>query len=288
MLFHAKLKPHHLNTLPDLQRNPRHPPSSRLLTHHTPPPLQPLRPPPIQRLRHETHMLHARLLLATRQALLGRNLSLLLHLPKMRVLRVEDEFGRGAGFAGMLRLLLCGRGRRELLLLLWRQAVGGFGRRAGDFGHAAGVGGGEFRGRGGEEVGRVGVDEGGGCGGGDAWFFARAAAALRSLVLLGEESGGEFGVVGDALDHAFHEEEFAFGVEFIESAPGFGDVGEGFAAVAVGCCCLCFLQGGFDAFCVGPAAEDGFFRGCYDGSVGALLGLRRAVFGFGVEDAVLW
>ena len=71
---------------------------------------------------------------------------------------------------------------------------------------------------------------------------------------VGEEGGGEFGVVGDALEHGFEEEEFAFGVEFVEAAPGFGDTREGFAFCAVGGCGLGFLEGGLDAFGVGAAA----------------------------------
>ena len=73
---------------------------------------------------------------------------------------------------------------------------------------------------------------------------------------LWEEGGGEFGVVGDAVEHGFEEEEFAFRVELVEAAPGFGDAREGFALCAVGGCCLGFLEGGLDAFGVGAAAED--------------------------------
>ena len=40
---------------------------------------------------------------------------------------------------------------------------------------------------------------------------------------MGEEGGGDFGVVGDALEHGFQEKEFAFGVELVEAAPGFCD-----------------------------------------------------------------
>jgi len=112
------------------------------------------------------------------------------------------------------------------------------------------------------------------------------------MLLLGpwEQGGGEFGIVLDALEHAFHEEEFAFGVELVEAAPGFCGAGEGFAFGAVGCGCLGFFEGGLDAFCVHAAAEDGFFCCCYHGwrlEVGFLL-LRWSVFGICVEDAVLW
>ena len=73
---------------------------------------------------------------------------------------------------------------------------------------------------------------------------------------LGEEGGGEFGVVGDAVEHGFEEEEFAFGVELVQAAPCFGYARERFAFCAVGGCCLGFLEGGLNTFGVCAAAED--------------------------------
>ena len=36
---------------------------------------------------------------------------------------------------------------------------------------------------------------------------------------MGQQGGGDFGVVGDAVEHGFEEEEFAFGVELVAYDP---------------------------------------------------------------------
>ena len=91
------------------------PPADSSLTHHAPPPPQPLRPPSIQRLRHKPHMLHPGLLLPAGQALLAlrrhhRNVRLArAHALEVRVLRVHDELAGRAGLAGVAVRVL-GRG----------------------------------------------------------------------------------------------------------------------------------------------------------------------------------
>ena len=172
--------------------------NDRLLTHHPPPPPQAFRPAPIQRLRHIPNMLHAGLLSATGQALLGRSqLHAVTVLCEVRVLRIHNQLAGRAGFARVMRFGgRRGRHRCERARVLFR------GRDARDLGVAAreGVLAAVSRSRGEHHHVRVGVDEGGGCGGGEAGFLAGA------LWLLGarEQGGGEFGVVGDALEHAFH------------------------------------------------------------------------------------